>query len=84
MAQDIAEGMVSISVMMMMMVMVVMMMMVMVVMMMMVIWFYNYFLQAYLHSRNIIHRDLNSHNCLLKEVQYKSSIWHISYNIIYF
>lgn len=26
------------------------------------------FLQAYLHSMNIIHRDLNSHNCLVREV----------------
>lgn len=24
--------------------------------------------QAYLHSMNIIHRDLNSHNCLVREV----------------
>lgn len=26
------------------------------------------FPQAYLHSMNIIHRDLNSHNCLVREV----------------
>lgn len=24
--------------------------------------------KAYLHSMNVIHRDLNSHNCLVREV----------------
>lgn len=35
------------------------------------------FLQAYLHSMSIIHRDLNSHNCLVKLVWEEFNPFHI-------
>lgn len=35
--------------------------------------------QAYLHSMNVIHRDLNSHNCLVRQV----NKWFHQYGVIY-
>ena len=39
----------------------------------------------YLHNSNIIHRDLNSNNCLVKEVMYPCiTLYHSIYSIVIF